>query len=209
MAVGAQVLLAERLGQRGDRGAVERAVGQRHGQLERLARVAQVDLAAQQRPARGIAKPSAASASSAVAPPAPRTAASSSRGIQRRPCGGNRCARSGARRRRTAGRTPRTDPAPTGTSTRAIPSDRGQLDRVHRAVAAEGEQGVAARVAPALARDRAHGAHHVRVGDQVDAVGGLVESSVRAAAPPARGARGRPRRRPAAGRRRTRWSGFR
>ena len=40
-------------------------------------------------------------------------------------------------------------------------------------VAAEGEERVLARVAPALARDGADRAHHVRGGDQVGAVGGV------------------------------------
>ena len=44
-----------------------------------------------------------------------------------------------------------------------------------RPVAAEGEERVLARVAAALARDRADRAHHVRRGDQVSAVGRLGE----------------------------------
>ena len=44
-----------------------------------------------------------------------------------------------------------------------------------RAVAAEGEERVLARVAAALARDRPDRADHVRGGDQVGAVGGLRE----------------------------------
>ena len=52
---------------------------------------------------------------------------------------------------------------------------RRHAGREQRAVAAEGEQGELARIAPALGRHRLDGADHVRGGDQVRAVGGAFE----------------------------------
>jgi len=55
------------------------------------------------------------------------------------------------------------------------PERSGQLDRVHRAITAKSNESESARVASALTGDGADGSHHVRVCNQVDAIGGLVE----------------------------------
>ena len=60
----------------------------------------------------------------------------------------------------------------------ADPEALRERGRVHAAVAADREQAELRRIAAALRSDRLQRAHHVRVGDQVDAVGGIGEGQV-------------------------------
>ena len=60
----------------------------------------------------------------------------------------------------------------------ADPEALREAGRVHAAVAADREQAELRRVAAALRSDRLQRAHHARVGDQVDAVGGIGQGQV-------------------------------
>ena len=87
-------------------------------------------------------------------------------------------------------------PGSGGTSDAADAQLAGQPGGVDRAGAAEGQQREPARVAAALGRDGPQRPHHPRVGDAVDALGGLRAGPCPAARRCGRGWRGgRPRRR--------------
>ena len=105
MAVGLLVLLAERLLEMRDHARIDRAVGHRHGELVALALVVQRRRAAQ--PHAVGREVLGGELRAAPGRPAPSTPARSRRDRPGAAAGG-RCANSGARRRRRAGRTTRT-----------------------------------------------------------------------------------------------------
>ena len=164
---------AERFLERGERGRVERPVGDRHGQLEGLALVVQAGAAPDaHRARRRSPRRRAGAAPRARAPARPRPA--------RRGRALRSSAPEGARvvvldRRRRAGRRPRTGRAPAARTMRRMPSARAIPAANSGPLPPKATEREVARVAAALARDRPDRADHVGGGDQMGAVGRVLE----------------------------------